>query len=540
MLLENDFQSFYDDKKNINHALLLNPDTNELLVAEFILKEYEIIPEEVRNELLLKLSISPKYHVAIKALTLIVKNYDFLPENIKNIIFNVNELDRGTLLIALKEEYLSLSNKTRLDILKTYLERPYLGRMADFIAFAIEKDFDNIPEEEQDKFFSIKEDKQGIGGITKFFYNPVKANFNKIPKGKREHILFRAIRHSHVSKDPLLQQIIIENYEKLPEDFPKLIFQLAREKENYYIKEKIKENFEILPVNVREELLGILIENEYSFETALELICKYYHNLPTHLQNLLYKYAESDNNLTLHKIARNIILNFEHMPEKAKELLFTILEKDLTAWYTMREIVGNYTKFPAKAKELLFNLVEKNFDIMEPVKKHFDSLPSEWREYFIIKLKDKPQSIPNIISTISKNFSNLPDNIQNLFYIYAKNEEYFKHIVDAIIENYNTLPEKIQGLLMSFIDKVSISDLTQSLRWNLEKYSNESLPIEIRDKLFKNLLQREVSPDTENLNEHYDLRQFVEFLSDEETLVPQEFKDKFNEKYENLRENFDY
>jgi hypothetical protein len=536
MSSENEYNNYYDETRKIKTELLLDSKIDRLNVFDFLEIEHKNVPDEILAQILSNSLNSTNFKETEKCLKFIINNFDDFPENITNIFFkNYNQNTYSNSNYILKTEYFNLPKKTRINILIKCVKEM---RFNDFVSYAIENDFDNLPENIINGFFSIPDYvKHGVGGITLLWIKPLKQNFDKLSEIRRNDLINKIINYKYHIEYFHIEDFLstlLENYEKLPKEAQNHVYNLAR-KIDYRFQTKFKEYFLKLPNLVREEILLILIGNENSFRTAIEIICEYYYDLSQSIQQLLFKYAEQNNNLRLHEIANNIILNYEQLPEIAKELLFKLLEKDLTAWYTTSEIVANYTKFPESAKSLLFNLVEKNYDIMEPVKQHFESLPKNWREYFIDRLKDKPQSIPNIISIIAKNFDNLPESIQDLFLIYAKNDENYKLIVESIIKNYNALPEKIKGLLITFVDKVNISDLTLSLRWDLEKPQNEALPVEVRDKLFQNLLNREFSPDEDNFDEYYEFGQFVDFLSDEETIVPQEIKDKFNEKYENLK-----
>ena len=83
---------------------------------------------------------------------------------------------------------------------------------------------------------------------------------------------------------------IVKKINKLPRDTQKIMFKIANTRTGaFHVVSAIRENFNTLPENVRNDLLLKIADKEGTVSTFAQIITENFNNLPEEIQNLIYR-----------------------------------------------------------------------------------------------------------------------------------------------------------------------------------------------------------------------------------------------------------
>ena len=305
------------------------------------------------------------------------------------------------------------------------------------------------------------------------------------------------IEFSHPSYSEALEYLLFENgyIAQIIEIFTKVLFKLSdREEASGLIARFIKENFDMIPKNVRNDLLIKLSFKIGAAEYVVEAIAANFDELPENVGNLLFEHSEDKN--FMRNVARAVAANFDKLPENIRNLLFKLSEDKNTAGNVAEAIAANFDKLPENVGNLLFNLSEdKNTagNVAWAVAANFDKLSENIRN-LLFKLSEEENAVKSVVNAVESYFYRLPDNVRNLLFKLSDKKETAGYVVEAVKEEeWLMLPEYARiELIIRLSDKEEVAELS----WEAEEIF-EKLPEDIKMKVLINLSEREIA--AENL-----------------------------------------
>lgn len=243
---------------------------------------FDELPENSRNELIKRMAT--KKEPPGKIGRLIIHYYNDLPTDIKDLIFKLKDKKyvSAELASAIVADFNNLPKETQ-DFLFELIE---YGSTHYEVTSGIVKNYNNLPKKVKNLLFEFSKDEILAGGIAlSIIYNYIElpnevqdmlpklipraslytkieipgaivSHYNKLPE-KAQKLLFELINRNIFYEGTISE--IVKGYKKLPKKVQNLIFQMA--KKDYsagMVTKVIADDFNDLPVDVREELLSIL------------------------------------------------------------------------------------------------------------------------------------------------------------------------------------------------------------------------------------------------------------------------------------------
>lgn len=315
-------------------------------IVDIVSNYFDKLPENVRNELLLKLSKDEKinYSVAYTVAKIIVDNYTNLPENIKEILFflydNVNTPD---------------------------------------VISAISYGFNKLPENVRNLLFYPPEK----NNIWVSFVIENCFTTNSYPDNLRNELLIKLSENDDFGRD--IAMGIANNYNKLPDKIRNLLFQLSEKEEcSWAVAGAVAKNFDNLPENVRDLIIK-LSENEECAWPVAGAVAGNFNKLPEKERNILY--ILSENKKTAEAVAWNLDFHFHEIPEKIRNQLLLNLSEKNEALEIIADIVAyNFDSLPENLRNNLLIKLSKtnkvNWNLQKSIENNRKKIPEEINNLF--------------------------------------------------------------------------------------------------------------------------------------------------------------
>ena len=270
------------------------------------------------------------------------------------------------------------------------------------------------------------------------------------------------IAFSHPSYSEALEHLLFENgyITQTIEIFTKVLFKLSdKEEASGFVARFIKENFDKIPKNVRNDLLIKLSFKEGASEYVAEAIAANFDTLPENIRNLLIKLSEEKN--VTGDVARAVAANFDTLPENIRNLLFKLSEEKNVTGDVARAVAANFDTLPENIRNLLF------------------------------KLSEEENAAEAVADAVTDYFYKLPDNVRNLLFKLSDKKETAGYVVDAVKEEeWLMLPEYARiELIIRLSDK---EEAAEFISWAAAE-SFEKLPEDRKMKVLINLSEREIA-----------------------------------------------
>ena len=256
--------------KYLNSLFLLSPmDTGKLLsqlerlmendkeggvawtVAWSVAENFDKLPPDVRNNLLLKLSEKDK--AALDVASTVRKNFDMLPEEVRNQLLLKLKDDRGVSLdiaSSIAKNYDKLPDEIR----GILLQLAQKEESAPSVAWAGKYNFDKLPEEVRNRLLLTLSDKVKTALAVS---SVIACNFGDLPFDVKD-ILFKLAErnetaHATEGADSSFWAVA-ENYDNLPQDVQSLLFKL-KDKASWDVGKAVEKHANKIPEDVRRKLL---------------------------------------------------------------------------------------------------------------------------------------------------------------------------------------------------------------------------------------------------------------------------------------------
>lgn len=203
----NDYHpSFYGVIYYHNDDIFKNINTLDIL-SRIIANNFDKLPENLRNKLLLELS--KEENAADYVAWTIANNFDKLPEYIQNILFNFLEKEKTS---KFSRNWEPRVEGFRLFSLAAFeVERNYIGKDVRAVAWAVEDNFDKLPENVRNELLPKL---SKMEPASKYLARTIVNNFAKINEKIRTNILIQ-LSINHVTAVNLHDAFKF-SYDKLP------------------------------------------------------------------------------------------------------------------------------------------------------------------------------------------------------------------------------------------------------------------------------------------------------------------------------------
>jgi len=352
-----------------------------------------------------------------------------------------------------------------------------------FISSRFEVDFIKIEYEKLVKELKIK---------NAWEYERILSWFKEDKINVTEHISF-----SHPSYSEALEHLLVEHGHVTrvnKEIFIKVLNKLSNNNNEkaWDVAWTVKQYFDMLPMNSRNELLIRLSNKEHAAWGVTTVVTENYDKLPENVRNLLFKLSEIEE--TSGDVAGVIEQKFNKLPENVRnELLTKLSGKENAARGVTLAITKNYKKLPENVRSIIFKLI------------------------------DKKETAGYLVRSIAGNYNMLPENVRNLLFQLCDKEETAGDVVDAMAEEWYTLPQNIKSkLLIILSDKEKAIDFVS---WAV-KDDFDKIPKDIRNELLNKLSERTTQDLKRETAEIFD--ELPEEIRNE-ILIKRRFKTKYTD-----------
>lgn len=294
-----------------------NINYNNSIIYDLIYN-YQKLPDKDREIILYKIINSKElinYTNKSSLMDFLLVNYKILPEKVKNLFNNsINEFvnQRDALhKFAMYFKYLPREYRENLFTKLSDIEN------SDYFLFRIIiENYQELSKDITDKIHYLSE-KVDIWAKITF----ITENYNNLPF-EIKNILDKEIEKESSNKD--LIEAIIKNYNKLPLSYTNILKDFSNEKRNYYICDSLTIYFSNVSENEAIQIVKSLSEVNPIPNNFPLLLLANYNILPKQLTNLIFNYSK-DNKL-YESVSEGIISYNQDLTENIINLIFNIIE----------------------------------------------------------------------------------------------------------------------------------------------------------------------------------------------------------------------
>jgi len=352
ILIEEDGYISQINKKIFSKLLLKLAEKDEaaLAVARAVADNFDKLPEEVRNELLLKLSEEATWIVA----KTVVYNFNRIPEEVRNkLLLKLAEKKGAARIVAwtVVDIFNKIPEEVRNKLLLKLSEKEEAARI---VAWTVVYNFKKIREEVRNKLLLKLSENDRTAGIV---IGIIRDNFNKIPK----HVLLKLSENDKAAG--IVARAVAVNFDELSEEARnELLLKLSENRETAGIVARIvRDNFNELPEEVRNELLLKLAEKKGAAENVAWVVAHNFNKIPEEVRNkLLLKLSEKEE--TARIVACIVYYNFNRiLGEVRNELLLKLSENDKAPRIVAWVVADNFDKIPEEVRKRLPERVRRRW-----------------------------------------------------------------------------------------------------------------------------------------------------------------------------------
>ncbi|MBN2100199.1 MAG: hypothetical protein JW753_11450 [Dehalococcoidia bacterium] len=352
------------------------------------------------------------------------------------------------------------------------------------ICLAVAMGFKDLPEEVRAMLFETQR-RGGESAVWAAY--AVVVFYEGVPEEVRR-ILFEVCESAGAKSPYPVVRALAERFPSLPVEAQNLLLKLADKEENSWaVADAVAESFDKLPKNVQDLLSKLADRGERSREGVARAVAANFDKLPKGVQDLLFKVAKSDMGDIV--VARAVAANFDKLPKDAQDLLFKMAEDENDGWVVAVVVVENFGKLPKDVQDLLFKMAEdekKAWAVAGAVAESFDKLPKRDVENLLLKLanmreRDGVGAARGVAAAVARNFGKLSEDVQDLLFKMAEDEERARAVAFAVVENLGKVPKDVQDLLFKMAeDEKGARAVASAVASCFDK-----LPKDVQDLLFK-------------------------------------------------------
>ncbi|MBU7028799.1 MAG: HEAT repeat domain-containing protein [Theionarchaea archaeon] len=360
--LAGNFDKLPEEYRKILFELAKSEDVEiRRIVAWGIQYNFDKLPEEYRK-ILFKLIKDKDDKIRKRATKTLTENFDKLPEEYRKILFELAKSEdveiRRIVAWGIQYNFDKLPEEYRKILFKLIKDKD--DKIMEIVAETIQQNFEKLPEEYRKILFELAKVRRRY--IRKIVARTLCMNFDKLPEEYRK-ILFELAKHEifgipiyfiplqsfredipirlredipirlreYTSLRGSLAETLCMNFDKLPEEYRKILFELARNK-NFWIKKSvvyaITMNFDKLPEEYRKILFELARNKNFRVkESVVYAITMNFDKLPEEYRKILFELARSEDVEIRRIVVETVRYNFGKLTEEYKELL-SILSED--------------------------------------------------------------------------------------------------------------------------------------------------------------------------------------------------------------------
>ena len=286
-------------------------------------------------------------------------------------------------------------------------------------------------------------------------------NFDKLPEECRK-ILFELAKSEEVEIRRVVAWGIQYNFEKLPEEYRRILFELIKDKDDKIRKRAAKtltENFDKLPEECRKILFELAKSEEVEIRRVVAWGIQYnFEKLPEEYRRILFELIKDKDDKILEIAAETIQQNFEKLPEEYRRILFELakVRRRYIRKVVAETLCMNFEKLPEEYRRILFELAKH--EILGIPMIYAQSSLHSFRKDIPIRLHEYTFFSGSLAGTLCTNFERLSEEYRKILFKLARNK-YLKvreSVVYAIAMNFDKLPEKYRKILFELAEDEAV------------------------------------------------------------------------------------
>lgn len=342
----------------------------------------------------------------------ILDNFNILPKNVRDeLILKLGKNGKTAWRIA-RQIVFSLINKKEIseDWLKLLFKLCEIEKAAVHISRQVAMNFKSIPDSlKVDILLKLSENRKAVKGVTR----AITENYKEKPEGLRNLLFVLGERNESAG---YVAAAIIRNFGDLPNDVRELLIQISKKSEAIEdLSRALLDNFEQIPEDLRTRLLYRLSENKNGAGQVAIILFKYFNELDNNVRNnLLAKVSNKET--AIGPIVRTIVVYYKKLPEQLRILLSEFIEKGNSIKTISRAIINYFECLPESVgTSLLLKLSEKEDAgkiVVIALVRMFNKLPQSIRHQLLVKLSKMSTSAEHAKIFIRENYKKLPKYVQ--------------------------------------------------------------------------------------------------------------------------------
>lgn len=307
-------------------------------------------------------------------------------------------------------------------------------------------------------------------------------NFDKLPYNLKD-LLLELAENSAIAEQVAISLSI--NYSNLSDNIRnQLILKLLGIDESIYKLENVHN------LKAREDDISRVPSNIYSGGRINTILCKillnYFHEIPTDLRNstLIKLYQRN-----IWNVAEVIIKYNSYLPQDIIEKLFIMSQNESATNCLTLAIIDNFDTIPPIIKDILYNMSrDRNTSEKLAINliRNINKLPEKAEEILTALIREE-QLIEVIVIEFRKNFWNIPEDVRNRLLIeLSKFDDISPSIALLLAEKFDALPSCISNRLDALMKKPEVMAYFNEIfpHWTTHNFSPK-----IRDSILFRLAE---------------------------------------------------
>jgi hypothetical protein len=468
-------------------------------VAGTVAANFGYLPSEVQ-ELLFDLAKNKAR--AAYVVYAVASNYDNLPENVQKLLFDLAKSEQAAVARAVDSYFSNLPQDVRNRLL---LEVAVNKDALQHVVHTVASNYDNLPENVQKLLFDLAKSEQP--DVAKAIVD----NFSNLPQDVRNRLLLEA----SVNKDAVegVVYVVASNYDNLPENVQKLLFDLAKNKYTVETLTRVLFDaeppghpwhtypkfttsphgfFDKLPKMVGEKLLSMTfgtryVANLFTFTGnpfgALDDIKNGRVYVSLSVVDDFYGDGRNSDYVNDHFEKLRFVCN--KMPDDVRNcVLANVISKEENVYLLSASIVYDFDKLPDDVRSyILIKLadmrnepVQQNVSIA--VARHFGKLPENLRNDILAKLSTRW-----LEWIVSVRFDKIPEDQRNdILLKLGDKKDAAKFVARIVVNKFDKVPEDVRKLLFRLAENPDTAEFIKSA---INEDTTGKLPDEMRNELQK-------------------------------------------------------
>lgn len=283
--------------------------------------------------------------------------------------------------------------------------------------------------------------------------------FTELPLPFRQ-LLFTVSENSNNSR--FISASILVNYRSVPQQLKDLLFQLARQGDTSGgVAEAIYLHFLDVPEELRLHLIRVLM-SQIKNDDRIRILTDYYDHLPSSITDQLFVFTACDD--CAENLSNGIAINYQYLPGKIKEILFTLAENEETARHVGSALHEFFSAVPESDRNTLLEILsakhEATYALGWIFVERYHEIPADLRKRIFRFLLDH-DDVSSFMQAVALNYPTLPKYVQKTLLRFAGSRTRAIDVADAIVSEleYEKIPKEIRKQILL---KLSVQPVAKS------------------------------------------------------------------------------